>query len=739
MNVLVIDDRPELQTLKLLGLPNEQVFVLDKQQSLYDAAQEARRRTNVNGPWVIFINLFLSCADEEFQYLQKQAGIALLKYLRLLNVVHHVVLVSPYSALQLIRQQPGNFIISSKGVSVTECSYNFDEFTYGKLKQLAGDTFDSNLKPYILAEIRLPEDERHNWANWWGVKQLCDVHRRVDPHPKFETANSELSLYPAAVTSQLRNLASLQAVKLYGHSFEDLDRAILDSLINQKKREFKDSEIRIEYLKGQKQLTQNWRKKPKTIVDFISYWKAVIQQNVVDGNNEYNAELFSQIKDKAKELEDAENELKHLPEKTHDLGKEISALEDKKSKDALSDIIRPESGMPIIHEVRNRNPKILFIDDQAEDGWSEIFQNMIYGRRDEKFVPLIPRPFEVETPERTSLYYKSNVRRYLPDVDLVLLDLRLHQEAGMRLDIENYSGAVLLEMLRRDFPGIPVLMTTASNKVWTYEKLLQLGMDAYWIKEALDVSSSLGREEKATWSLSNYWIFCNLIKKLTGNEYDFLKRFSQRTMQLKSAKTPWWANVKWYNPELFQNQIEIIERDGFYLSDVTAVLDYGILLYREWLRLFVIFEISDPMHSSRLLANLINTLSGIIEIVHRKFEKGVSKYCDNQEIGGTFKEESFEACRGDYLAFYLLEFRNRASHYCSEPHVIDHDFFKIFVKGLLTWLTVDFQQMPPSSIRATTWAEWNEIRWGEDKTKLLMKFETLVESNKKLRDYYWNF
>ncbi|MBK7970970.1 MAG: response regulator [Bacteroidetes bacterium] len=73
---------------------------------------------------------------------------------------------------------------------------------------------------------------------------------------------------------------------------------------------------------------------------------------------------------------------------------------------------------------------------------------------------------------------------------LILLDLRLQNEKGVRIDAEMLSGGVLLANIRKQYPGLPVLMTTASNKSWSYEELQRLGCDAFWTKEGIDAHLS---------------------------------------------------------------------------------------------------------------------------------------------------------------------------------------------------------------------------------------------------------
>ena len=95
-------------------------------------------------------------------------------------------------------------------------SYEFDS---KRLKELSTITFKGDLKPYILTEFHLPEDERHNWANWWGVKQLYEVHCHVKP----EESNDLPSL---PYKNKLHELRNIQAAFLYGHSLEDLNTAV---------------------------------------------------------------------------------------------------------------------------------------------------------------------------------------------------------------------------------------------------------------------------------------------------------------------------------------------------------------------------------------------------------------------------------------------------------------------------------------------------------------------------------
>src|SRR5262249_54552771 len=129
---------------------------------------------------------------------------------------------------------------------------------------------------------------------------------------------------------------------------------------------------------------------------------------------------------------------------------------------------------------------ILLIDDKAHDGWELVFKSLF---RNAYIEQIVPRNHYVRNIEAL---YEDQVREPMsrlstsPDPSIVFLDLRLFDETERSIEIGNVSGKLLLARIRKDFKGVPVLITTASNKIWSFRELINLGADAYWVKEGMD-------------------------------------------------------------------------------------------------------------------------------------------------------------------------------------------------------------------------------------------------------------
>lgn len=236
MTLIFIYDTKELENLGQLikNVPEkDHVHVLTANKHLYDVAIEVKNKISEPESCIIFIDQYLSCADEGFEWLQRNAGIALIKFLRMLEVRSHIVLITPFAGkeMELVRQGPGNSIVTSKGISFTRNLYTFCNKTIDELDRLSEINFDEkqDLKPYILAEFRLPEDERHNWANWWGIDRLWLAHHVISDGSKNSLDRSEIDNYPSSLIKITKELKNFQALFLYGQSEKNLLVKALDA------------------------------------------------------------------------------------------------------------------------------------------------------------------------------------------------------------------------------------------------------------------------------------------------------------------------------------------------------------------------------------------------------------------------------------------------------------------------------------------------------------------------------
>lgn len=127
------------------------------------------------------------------------------------------------------------------------------------------------------------------------------------------------------------------------------------------------------------------------------------------------------------------------------------------------------------------NPKVLYIDDEAEKGWSEIFckifddENKIYFRHlDDDFN-------EKNKNEIIDISLNTIIDN---DFDLVILDFRLHKDDFENSDFENITGYQLLKKIKEYNKGIQVIIFSATNKIWNLQALQNAGADGFIIKES---------------------------------------------------------------------------------------------------------------------------------------------------------------------------------------------------------------------------------------------------------------
>jgi CheY-like chemotaxis protein len=691
MKVIFVHDDPQLAVCKNI-IPNvdagQHVHVLTREQqvlSLYDIAIKVKNQTQV-APAIVFIEQYLICSDPDFCLLEDGAGIALVKFLRMLGVGSHIVLISPFAGetVRLIENDPGNLIVTSEGITLVKHLYDFKFKTLQELEALSTERADDkdSLAPYILTEFRLPEDERHNWANWWGVVQLTDVHRSMFPD---ELSFAGKHKYPADIDHRLKSLRSLQALYLFGHEV-DFD-SVLDELELRRLEKPKPRLVHeIQRLKQQIfGANPPQKKKPDYWFDYINAQNEQIAE-YLRNRNTFSREGFDlAIKIALQAMAQGKVELAAKE-------KELEAI-DRTIKELKSGKIRPiETFKEEMISYRFQGalkPRIIHVDDNATRGWSEIFQLMVYGelQASDHF-----RVFHETELEIADLYeaIKSGITAI--DPHLVMLDLRLKSEQGTHRDAAKLSGAVILEKIREDFPGLPVMMTTASNKTWSYQALLDLGADAYWIKEGIDLSVGVDDQQRAGYSLENYRELLHNIFALCGEDYQFLKRFGNKVREMQDQqkiKNWWWKTYIGPQGRRKDGKKDARNATGYFSSSANfqgifdMLLD-GVQIFRRSLQQFGLHQHAPHrfIHEQRMFrSQVINRLAGIIEAVHF----GGTDYFESGLIGKPNFNPTIVDGRKDHVGWLLYQFRNNASHFkamvvCEQRHI------HAFIAGLLAWL-----------------------------------------------------
>jgi len=599
MRALIIDDNYAYLThlkkhLKVIFNPiNHGLDDLNySSDSVYLVAAKLSKAAGNAEDLLIFINIDLKL--ENFRR-QHQSGVDILKYLRLVESFSlpgstirisnhardtHCVLYSLRSRQQLLKQKPESLIISSEGTSFVRLPSDFSQLDFKQAIQSKANI--DSLEPYFRIDLTVPDD-RHDWANWWGIRQLYEVQKRVEANPKMR--------YPQNVSEKSQNLRSKQAIFLYGRNSQHLDAA------------FKNLENRIGELRTQ-------------------------------------------------------------------LGERV--------------------------------PRILHIDDRWKDGWSAIFMKMIY----EKGLPQPVQPaneslpykdfafrnrslFRVVTsygdgispqlkPEERFLKIRDGVSEAIKGFGphLILLDLRLLGETGTRYDVASLSGARILKWLRDQYQSIPIIMTTASNKVWTLEKLLQVGADAFWVKEGLDERRS------AEETVRNYCRILELTEKTTAERYDFLNRFDLGRLALFQQPKLWWENHQW-NDSFDPGRVTQGSR-----TEVASCLADAVLMLRSYLQQYELgYGYENQIQERNWAAAILRQAAYVIEEVHNLDPSNPSNTGTRGLIGGyTEKGTGNDVIRrADWFAYELYGLRNEASHRAGSQN-ITWEVLKPFLAHLICYL-----------------------------------------------------
>jgi len=116
--------------------------------------------------------------------------------------------------------------------------------------------------------------------------------------------------------------------------------------------------------------------------------------------------------------------------------------------------------------------RYLLIDDLAHSGWHSIIEKAI---------------IKAEGELETATNYNEAIEKIQSKFDIIFLDVRLTEEDHNLKNIHDYSGYKILRNIRKEFNSInfstPIILITASNKIWNINLFLEHGVDAYYIKE----------------------------------------------------------------------------------------------------------------------------------------------------------------------------------------------------------------------------------------------------------------
>lgn len=136
--------------------------------------------------------------------------------------------------------------------------------------------------------------------------------------------------------------------------------------------------------------------------------------------------------------------------------------------------------------IHSENKKILCIDDQGNDGWFAFYKSLLNDDETNFFISF--KPFEGEdidkAIDKTIIKALESVKIHTPE--LILLDLRLYGDKEKHKKIQDISGFKVLQKIKEDFPYIPVIITSATNKSDNLSELLRAKAHGLWSKPRIE-------------------------------------------------------------------------------------------------------------------------------------------------------------------------------------------------------------------------------------------------------------
>ena len=157
---------------------------------------------------------------------------------------------------------------------------------------------------------------------------------------------------------------------------------------------------------------------------------------------------------------------------------------------------------------------ILYVDDEADEGWYELLCNIIYDVNKIKEFDYVGSQIksmsEVEIINHVMNKVKSS------NVNVVILDLRLHPSDFDNANIKDITGYKLLREIKHYNRGIQVLMFSATNKIWNLQALQKAEVDNFIMKEAPELSYG---EDTTTQSICQ---FVNALSECSRHTYKYV-------------------------------------------------------------------------------------------------------------------------------------------------------------------------------------------------------------------------
>ncbi len=153
-----------------------------------------------------------------------------------------------------------------------------------------------------------------------------------------------------------------------------------------------------------------------------------------------------------------------------------------------------------LNPLKCNNKKILFIDDQADEGWSIIMKRVFSNAEITIIDSAKYKNSDTKLFHDFNGFYADCQAQIGKAWDLILIDLRLHPEEEdldqQTVNPKEFKGYKLIKQFFEKNPGYQIMLTTASNKIWNINSVLDLGVSSFYIKESPEYNFTISDTKK---------------------------------------------------------------------------------------------------------------------------------------------------------------------------------------------------------------------------------------------------
>jgi hypothetical protein len=135
--------------------------------------------------------------------------------------------------------------------------------------------------------------------------------------------------------------------------------------------------------------------------------------------------------------------------------------------------------------------KIGIIDDEFDKGWLA-FYDFIFDKSKAEVIPFKYFDSRIDKEiliEKIQTWIHEN---YL-NINIFIIDLRLHPDDFSENVFSKLTGIQIIKYLKKTNPGIQIVVSTASNKIWNFQECIKYGVNNFAIKESPETFNT--REE----------------------------------------------------------------------------------------------------------------------------------------------------------------------------------------------------------------------------------------------------